>query len=207
MPGRALLPALLSDQPRRPADDDRVSAAITLRPPALTPRAGALLVAAGYVLAFVAGLIASRLHEARLAALPHDTSGGMYAEGVTLSGLGAFLVVALAPTLLALWLLRRHHGAWRVIATCACAFALVGLAAVLRMLVTGGGRFPLPLALLDLIGLAHLLGAPLWALGLALFAWLAPTRPARRLLLAALAIGLLVCACAAAHWWAALAPG
>ena len=39
------------------------------------------LVCAGYLLAMVAGVIASRIYNARVSALPYDTSGGMYACG------------------------------------------------------------------------------------------------------------------------------
>ena len=53
------------------------------------------LVCAGYLLAVVAGCVASYLYDARVSALPYDTSGGMYAGGQLLSGLAAFLVVAL----------------------------------------------------------------------------------------------------------------
>jgi hypothetical protein len=60
------------------------------------------VVCAGYLLAFIAGAIASALYNARVSALPYDTSGGMYAAGESMTALGAFLAVALAPTLLAL---------------------------------------------------------------------------------------------------------
>ena len=50
----------------------------------------------------VAGAVAGWLYDVWAAAQPYDTSGGMCAGGQLLTALGALLVAALPPTLLAL---------------------------------------------------------------------------------------------------------
>jgi hypothetical protein len=163
------------------------------------------VVVAGYAAAVAAAVAAAAVYDARVSALPYDTSGGMYAGGEMLSSLAAFLLVALVPTALALWFLRRHERFWNVVGVASLAFAVAGLLAVLSPLVTRstGG---VALALIGLLALAQLLGVPLWSLAFALFAWLAPTRDARRKLLAAAAIEVVIGACALVHWLAPRPP-
>jgi hypothetical protein len=60
--------------------------------------------------------------------------------------------------------------------------------------------------LLGLLGLAQLLGVPLWSFAFAVFALLAPTRPIRRKLLLAVGIELVIAVCAAVHWLSAAPP-
>src|ERR1043165_2469660 len=93
-----------------------------------------VIVVAGYVSAVLAGFLAAHAYNARVATLPEDTSGGMYAAGEAMSSAAAFLVVALVPTLLALWFLRRHKGFWNAVALVSVAFAGAGLLAVLSPL-------------------------------------------------------------------------
>src|SRR5678815_4601497 len=88
----------------------------------------------GYAAAVVAAMVAAWLYDVRAAALPYDTSGGMYAGGQMLQSLGAFLVVALVPTLLGLWFLRGHERFWNAVAVASLAFAVIGLVAVLATL-------------------------------------------------------------------------
>lgn len=120
------------------------------------------LVVGGYAAAVVAGYAASWSHDRWLSAQPYDTSGGMYAAGVAMTGLGAFLIVALVPTLMALWFLRRNKIVWNVIALLALGFAVVGLLGVAVMMGTRSTPHSVALMALDLIGLAQLLGVPLW---------------------------------------------
>jgi hypothetical protein len=54
--------------------------------------------------------------------------------------------------------------------------------------------------------LAQLLGMPRWTLAFVLFAFLAPTRPARRLLIAAIGLELVIGLCAAIHWFVPSPP-
>src|SRR5262245_1945344 len=129
------------------------------------------MVAAGYVAAVAAGGVAGVLYNARMAVQPYDTSGGMYAGGELLTELAAFLPIALVTTLLALWFLRHHRGLWTAVALASLAFALAGLAGVLMPRCGHDGPTTIATALLALLGLAQLLGAPLWILAFVLFAF------------------------------------
>jgi len=158
------------------------------------------LVVAGYGAALGAAIVAAHLYNAWVAALPYDTSGGMYAAGEAMSSLGAFLVVAVVPTLLALWFIRGNEKAWNGIAIASLAFAAFGLIAVLSTFVNRSPKH-VALALLGLFSLVQLLGMPLWSMAFALFALLAPTRETRRKLLYALGIELVIGVFALVHWF------
>jgi len=164
------------------------------------------VVIAGYVAAVVAGVMAGWLYDARLEAMPYDTSGGMYAAGVMMASLGVFLVLSLAPTLLALWFLRPHTRFWNALAVSSIAFALAGLAAVLAPLVVRQPPQNIGLMLLSMLGLSQLLGVPLWLGAFMLFAFIAPTRQVRRKLVLAVAVEVVIGACAALHWFVPRAP-
>jgi hypothetical protein len=156
------------------------------------------LVLGGYALAVVAAVVAGWLYDAWAARQTFDTSGGMYAGGQLLQALGAFLLVALAPTALALWFLRGNELFWNAVAVAALAFAATGLVAVL---VPQASPRTVPLMLFDLLGLAQLLGVPLWLAAFALFARLAPSARARRTLTLAVACEAVIGVCAAVHWF------
>jgi hypothetical protein len=164
------------------------------------------IVVAGYVLAIVAGGVAGHLYNVRVAALPYDTSGGMYAGGEMMAELGTFLVAALVPTLLLLWFVRPHAGFWRGVAVASLGFAGVGLVAVLLPLIQKTQPHDMPSMLLMLLRVVQLMGVPLWAAAFTLFAFLAPTRPARRMLVTAVGFELVIGVCAAIHWWMPLPP-
>jgi hypothetical protein len=85
--------------------------------------AKASLVIVGYLAAIAAAAVAAWWYDVRMAALPYDTSGGMYAAGQMIQSLAAFLLVALAPTVLWLWFLRSHTGFWNGLALASIAFA------------------------------------------------------------------------------------
>ncbi len=164
------------------------------------------IVVVGYGAAVGAAALAAHLYNLRVAALPYDTSGGMYAGGEMMSSLGAFLAVALVPTLLALWFLRRHERFWNGVAIASLAFAAAGLLAVLMPLVIrspGGSTAPV---LVGLLALAQLLGVPLWSAAFVLFAALAPTRETRRKLLVAVGLELVIAVCALVHWFVPRPP-
>jgi len=55
--------------------------------------------------------------------------------------------------------------------------------------------------LFGLLGLAQLLGMPLWTGAFVLFTFLTPTGPARRLLVAAIGLELVIGVFAAIHWF------
>ena len=159
------------------------------------------LVCAGYGLAIVAGVVAGYAYNARMSAMPYDTSGGMYAAGEFMTALGAFLVVALVPTLLVLWFQRRNGTLWLSIAWASLGFAGLGLLAVLMPLVFRGTPGHPVVEVFGLLGIVQLLGMPLWTVAFVVFALIAPTRPARRLLAAAIGIELVIGVCAAVHWF------
>ena len=158
------------------------------------------VVVGGYGAAILAGFVAGWFYNWRVAALPYDTSGGMYAAGEMTSSLGAFRVVALVPTLLMLWFLRRHEGFWNAMAVASLAFAAVGLVAVLSPLVFTPPPQHVGSLVVELLRLAQLLGVPLWCLAFGLFAFLAPTHATRRVLVAATAIEIVIGVCALVHW-------
>ena len=157
------------------------------------------IVSTGYLLAFIAGGVAAHLYNVEMSRMPFDTSGGMYAGGELLTSLGVFLVAALVPTLLGLWFLRGNKTLWQAIALASLLFAIVGLIAVLMPLVVRGEP-PGSMVLFGLVGIAQLLGVPIWTVAFVLFALLAPTRAARRMLVAAVGVELVVGVCAAIHW-------
>jgi hypothetical protein len=167
-------------------------------------KVGAVL--GGYLLAFAAAAVAAWRYDVRVSSLPYDTSGGMYAAGQAMAALAAFLVVALLPTSLALWFMRRHPPFWKGVGILALSFAGAGLLAVLSPLVLHGPPSTPALALLSLLQLAQLLGTPLWIAAFVIFAFLSPTRPARRLLVAAIAVEVVIAACACVHWFVPAPP-
>jgi hypothetical protein len=164
------------------------------------------VVIAGYAAAILAAVVAGWLYNRAAAAQPYDTSGGMYAAGEAMASLGAFFLVALVPTLLALWFLRAHQGFWNCVAFGALAFASVGLVAVVRPLLfpTTGPHFG-PM-IMELVRLSQLLGVPLWAGGFAVCAVLAPSRASRLTLVAATVIEAVIALCAVVHWFVLRPP-
>jgi hypothetical protein len=165
----------------------------------MTRAAQIAVVLGGYAAAIAAAVVAAWAYNWRVAKLPYDTSGGMYAGGEMMSSVAAFLCVALVPTLLALWFLRANERFWNVVAVASLAFSAVGLLAVLVPLATSSTR-NLALGLIGLVALAQLLGAPLWLLSFGLFACLAPTQRSRRKLLSAAAIEVVIGVLALVHW-------
>lgn len=164
------------------------------------------VVVAGYFAAIVAGAVAARLYDVRVAALPYDTSGGMYAGGQLMYSLAAFLVVSLVPTLLALWFLRRHEKFWNAVAVASLAFAVAGLLAVLMPRVFHTSSTHIALVIVDLLRLSRLLGMPLWSATFVLFAILAPFPEARRKLVTAVVFELVIGVCALVHWFVSASP-
>ena len=172
----------------------------------MKPVAKFALVCVGYVLAFVAAGVAGFVYNARVSALPYDTSGGMYAGGELLFSMAVFLAVALVPTLLALWFLRGQRRLWWAISLGSLGFAVAGLIAVLAPLLEHGAPSSPAMALVGLLGLAQLLGMPLWTAAFVLFAIIAPAGPARRLLLASVGVELVIGVCALIHWFVPRPP-
>jgi len=158
------------------------------------------IVLAGYGLAFIASVAAVAIYDWHFTAADNQTMGGMIAGGELMYGTGVFLLVALAPTLLALWFMRKSRPAWSWFTGFGLAFAILGLAAVLATLAIREPPRATLIMLAGVIGVAQMLGSPLWIGGFALFAWLAPARDLRRRMLFAAAIEVAVGACAVGHF-------
>lgn len=158
------------------------------------------MVLVGYALAFTASVAAVAIYDRRFSAADNQSMGGMIAGGELMYGSGVFLLIALFPTLAALWFVRKSRLAWSWFTGLGLAFATLGLAAVLCTLaIREPPRAPL-LMLAGVIGVAQMLGSPIWIGGFALFAWLAPAHDLRRRMLIAAAIELAVGACAIQHF-------
>ena len=159
-----------------------------------------LVAAGGFLLAIAAGIAAGALYDLRVSRLPYDTSGGMYAGGQLITSLGTFVLVALATALLWAWLERRNERLWRWLGTLSVAFAGVGLVAALMSAGMGIPHHP-ALVLMSLLGLAQLLGVPLWTLTFLALTAIAPTPATRRRFLGATGLELVIAVVAAVHWF------
>jgi hypothetical protein len=165
------------------------------------------LVIGGYVAAVVAGGVAAWAYDVHTRSLPYDTSGGMYAGGELMASLAAFAIVALVPTSMALWFLRRHTGFWNAVAILSVGFASVGLVAVLVSMVTNGTPRGAPLMVVELLGLSQLLGAPFWCAAFILFTVMAPTREIRSRMSLAVVMEVVIGVFAFIHWFVPVARG
>jgi MFS family permease len=159
------------------------------------------IVFAGYALALIASVVSVMVYDRHFTAADNQTMGGMIAGGEMMYGIAIFLLVALAPTLLALWFLRRSRVVWSAFTLLGLAFAIFGLAAVLTppLLGPAGSHDPW-IALFSLFSVGQMLGSPLWIAAFGLFAWLAPERHFRRRMLAASAIEIAVAVVALVHF-------
>ena len=159
------------------------------------------IVVGGYVAAIAAANVAAWSYNRWAAAQPYDTSGGMYAAGEGMQALGAFLLVALVPTLLWLWFLRHNERFWNFVGMAAVAFAGVGLAAVVVVMTLRDSVTSAWGALFSVLGLAQLLGVPFWFAAFALFAVIAPPGRPRRKMVTAIALEGVIGVCALMHWF------
>jgi hypothetical protein len=158
------------------------------------------IVLAGYGLALIASVVSVVIYDSHFTAADNQTSGGMIAGAELIYGTGVFLLVALAPTGLALWFVRKSRPVWTWFTGLGLAFAVLGLAAVLFTLTIHEPPRAVFTEITSVIGVAQMLGSPLWVGGFALFAWLAPAPDLRRGLLVAAVIEVAVAACAFVHF-------
>jgi hypothetical protein len=165
-----------------------------------------LVVFGGYALALVASVVVVALYDRRFSPADNQTMGGMIAGGEMMLGTGVFLFVALAPTALALWFLRRHRPTWSVFSIASLTFAAVGLATVLAMGLQRSEPHAPWLVFVDLFSLAHMLGWPVYLVGFGVFALLAPGGDLRQRLLVAAGIELVIAACSLVHFLAPRSP-
>src|SRR5262249_10570643 len=151
--------------------------------------------------AMLASFIVVAVYDRRFTPADNQAMGGMIAGGEMMLGVAVFLLVSLVPTAYALWSLRRNRSAWAAVSIAGIGFAAFGLARVVTTLATHRLTSPsLPLELIGLLGLAQMLGSPLWIGGFGLFALLAPERDLRRRFLAAVALEVIVGACSLVHF-------
>jgi hypothetical protein len=165
-----------------------------------------VVVLGGYAVALLASVATVKLYDRRFTPADNQTMGGMIAGGEMMLGTGVFLLVALAPTGLALWFLRRHRPTWSAFTIAGLAFAGVGLATVLAMGLQRGAPHAPWLVFVDLFSLAHMLGWPLFLLSFGVLALLAPGGDLRRRLLVAAGIELVIAACSLVHFLAPRSP-
>ena len=159
-------------------------------------------IVAGYVAALAAGAAAGWMYDWRMSRMPYDTSGGMYAGGEALTSLAAFLCVALVPTLLALWWMRRNRTFWNLTAAASIAFASVGVIAVVAFKLGDSSMTRnIAFVVLSVFGLLQLLGVPFWFAAFVLFAFLAPTPRTRQAMKVAVAIEGAIGVVAFIHWF------
>jgi hypothetical protein len=158
------------------------------------------IVVAGYVLAMVASTVTVMLYDRRFTAADNQQMGGMIAGGEMMLGFAVFMMVALVPTGLGVWFVRRNRTFWSLFTTTALAFAIIGLAAVLTPLFTGPEMRSPVLTLVGLLSIVQMFGSPLWIGGFGLFALLAPERDLRTRLLVGLAIEVVIAGCGLLHF-------
>ena len=159
------------------------------------------IVLAGYVLAFIVSAVAVAIYDRRFSPADNQSMGGMIAGGEMIYACGVFALLALVPTGLALWFVRRHRPSWSVLTILCLAFAVAGLGAIITMASSRGVTARGPLFLLaDLFSLAQMLGSPLWIAGFGLFALLAPARDLRIRMLVAVGIEVVIAGCGLVHF-------
>ena len=160
------------------------------------------LVIGGYIAAFgIAWTVDYVLGRLNTSA---DPNGGMQAFGDMLRFLGLFAVLALFPTVLALYFLRPVEKFWDIFSIAALVIAATGPVAEVMM-----GRHHLPPFIMfpvGSLGLLKILGSPLFCIGFAICALISPSRIARWRLLGAAGIEFVVivygvfCLVVVKHW-------
>jgi hypothetical protein len=141
------------------------------------------LIAAGYVAAF---LIAGAVVAGRVATTSGpdaQASSGMYAFGDAVLFIAVFGFCSLAPTAVALFLLRPYRRFWTWLAAAVVAVASTGVAAAM-LFALGRHETSSPLAVLAMASVLRILLAPLLALVFLVFGVFSPYRSPRVALLA-----------------------
>jgi hypothetical protein len=159
-----------------------------------------VLVAFGYVGAFLvaAGVVA--LHAAWTNGPDRQAYSGMYAFGDSFLFLGVFGVAAVPPTGTALFYLRPYRPFWRVISTLAAVIALTGVAATIVYLTSHTADPRSKLQVWSGFAVLRILVAPLLTLAFLLAAVFAPARPFRTALFGATVAEAVAFACVALKW-------
>jgi hypothetical protein len=113
----------------------------------------------GYVLAMAASAVVVAAYNRSFSPADNQSMGGMIAGGEMILGLGAFVLLSLLPTGLALWFVRRHRPTWSMFSSACLTFAVVGMTAALAMMGMRGSADRAPWRMLiELLGLAQMVG-------------------------------------------------
>ena len=157
-------------------------------------RLGAVL--AGYAFALLAAYGACYYRELQFQQAQIDTSGGMYAWGDLITFSVVFGPLALFPTGLALYFVRRSQKFWTVLSLVSLPLAATGLAALFLIVLVGTRHVQHPIWRdLAALGLLRVYPAPMLFVVFIICAFIAPTRRYRRLLLGAAGIESPAAAC------------
>lgn len=170
----------------------------------LPPRRGPLrriaVVAAGYAGAFLIACAALAFRIATTSGPEAQASSGMYAFGDALLFVFVFALSSLAPTAMALYLLRPYRRVWAALSAAGLALAGTGLAAVVLFAV-GRHATQSPLSLWADVSVLRILIAPLLAAAFVVCALFAPRRGSRLGFLAAAGIEVIVSAYGGFVWF------
>jgi hypothetical protein len=157
------------------------------------------LILAGYVAAMIAAFVGVWLSEP---SDPIQAQGGMQAFGDFLSFWALFGLFSLPSTVYALYNLRNSETFWRLFSSASLAFAATG--PILALLVRRLNESDLPL--IGFFALLRVLATPVFCLAFFVFAFVAPSRRARDLLLASAALEVVAggyaffCFAVLGHW-------
>ena len=161
-----------------------------------------LLVWAGYAVAILAGCAAVYVRQLNTQGTDAQASAGMYAWGDAMLFGAVFGSVALFPTGLGLYFLRRLRVFWTILAIAALALAVTGpVCAVALELLRHVPNPPAFLQLFACFGICRAFAAPLLAPAFLLSACLAPARFPRWALLGATALEGATAAYSLVHWF------
>jgi len=142
------------------------------------------VVLAGYALALLAGCVATEIRVQHTQGPDAQASAGMYMFGDGLLFLAVFGLVALVPTGLGLWFLRRVRSFWNALTVAVAAVAATGALSAIVLVVARHGRSGGALEVLAAIAVLRVLLAPGLAGAFTLAGVFAPGGTSRRALFA-----------------------
>ena len=152
------------------------------------------IVIAGYILALIGAFVVTYIRELATQGTDVQASQGMFAFGQSMLFLLVFGVLALIPTVLAFYFLRSSEKFWNWFAVLSLAFSIMGLVVVIAnavMNANDANTLSSFAAVLSLIGVLGVFGAPLLIIGFLILAVIAPSAHPRLLLLASAGLEIL----------------
>ena len=169
----------------------------------MKPRLKVVVIAAGYVAAFLVASAAVAIRVATTSGPDAQASSGMYAFGDTLLFVAVGGVAALVPTGGALFFLRPYRRFWTVLSALGLAVAVTGAGAAILFAV-GRQAAPSGVATWAAFSVLRILLAPLLALTFLVCTILSPHRFSRLAFLAATVLEAAVSAYGGAVWFVPL---